>query len=405
MTTTANWLLENCCSPCCGWDGGCNNKWTINIESTKPECLRVDTSECWVVKLEPVCPPEVIAWENIIVDTVICEDDESCSKKYIVNANCKDEKVKACPKDTKPWTLIEKLEAWHAITITANWCDWDTDAALRIDVDEDKLKIEYPPIKVVNNSNTVKLTVSWDDWHTITISDKEDSTYDNVCCLGFTTSKDYTDVEIDSNANSKRPRFVWEEGKNWDIFTGNPAMATSKWIKILADGYYRVFWQITVVNNINDDPYFNLWRWLLRIDWNTDVRPALGSWYLSTAKHWAYARQIILQAWDGINVSNDWVISEWSWEWQSSWDFDWPWMTYNIDVLVDLRKWDIVTVWYRPQSNMNEAKNKIWSFRFVWKDDSSTHFQALFWGTVIWVHQLAPKLFQNWASNKVYDSI
>lgn len=391
-----------CCNPCCG-DDGCKNKGTVNIVSTNPDCLRVDTSECWVVKLEPTCPSEVIAWDNVTVETIECEEWASCSKKYKVSANCEDAKVKACPSDTKAWTLTQKLEAWHAITLTLNWCDWETDSKIRIDVDDDKVKVDIPEIKVINNSNVAMLAVSWDDWHTITIYDKEQSTYDNMCCLWFESSKDYTDVETDGSANSKRPRFIWEEGKNWDLFTWNREMATAQWIKILADWYYRVFWQITVVNNINNDPYFNLWRWLLRIDWNTTIRPELGNRYLSTAKHWAYARQILLDAWTWIDVDNDWVISTGSWQWQTEWDFDWPWMTFNIDTLVDLREWDVVTVWYRPQSNMDKAKNVTWSFRFVGKDDSSTHFQALFWGTVIWVHQLAPKLFQDWAPNKVYE--
>lgn len=407
MTTTANWLLENCCNPCCG-DGGCKNKWTINIQSTNPECLRVDTSECWVVKLEPVCPPVVEAWENVTVEATECEEWASCSKKYKVSANCKDELVKACPKDTKPWTLIEKLEAWQGIIISANWCDSETDASLRISVDEDDLHLDLPHIKVNNNSNMIRITVDWDDWHTLNIIDLEQNTYDNMCCIWFETSKDYKDVDIDENANSRRPRFLWEEWKYWDLRTWNPSMATHQWIKVLADWYYRVFWQITVVNNINEDPYFNLWRWLLRITWAKDdqwhlIRPDLDDWYLSTAKHWAYGRQVILQAWSWIDVTNDWKISTGSWQWQNLNWFAWPWMTFNIDVLVDLRKWDVLTVWYRPQSNMNEAKNKTWSFRFVWKDDSSTHFPALFWGTVLWVHQLAPKLFQKGTDNKVYE--
>lgn len=75
----------------------------MNVMSTNPDCLRVDTSECGVIKLEPVCPPVVVAGDDSInVVTEPCEEDENCSTKYIVTANCPDEKVKACEGDTTP---------------------------------------------------------------------------------------------------------------------------------------------------------------------------------------------------------------------------------------------------------------------------------------------------------------
>lgn len=401
MTTTANPLLENCCG-CCG-DGGCKNTWTINIQSTNPECLRVDTSECWVVKLEPVCPPVVVAWDKTItVEVEDCEEGESCSKKYKVKANIEDEKVKACPNDTKAWTLIEKLEAWHAVTITANWCDWDTNSTLVIDVDENKLNLDPPHIKVKGNSKLVNLSAGWDNWHTIFISDKESATYNNVCCVGFTADQDFS-VEIDDHGNSVTPLFMGEASHYWTIFTGNHNMATKYWLKILADGYYRLFWQLTVENNIDEDYYFNLWRWLLRVNWKRDALN--DNMYLSTAKHWAYARQILLTAWTGIDISWDWEISTGSWEWQSGNWFTWPWMTYNIDTLVDLREWDVITLGYRPQSNLTTSHRKYWTFRFVWKDDSSTGFNALFGWTLLWAYQISPKCFQEGEGNEVYWTI
>ena len=401
MTTTANPLLENCCG-CCG-DGGCKNTWAINIQSTNPECLRVDTSECWVVKLEPVCPPVVVAWDKTItVEVEDCEEGESCSKKYKVKANIEDEKVKACPNDTKAWTLIEKLEAWHAVTITANWCDWDTNSTLVIDVDESKLNLDTPHIKVKGNSKLINLSAGWDEWHTLFISDKESATYNNVCCIGFTADQDFS-VEIDEYGNSVTPLFMWESSHYWSIFTGNQNMATKYWLKILADGYYRLFWQITVENNINEDYYFNLWRWLLRVNWK---REALNdNMYLSTAKHWAYARQILLTAWTGIDISWDWEISTGSWEWQPAQQFTWPWMTYNIDTLVDLREWDVITLGYRPQSNLTASHRKRWTFRFVWQNDSSTGFNALFGWTLLWAYQISPKCFQEGEGNEVYWNI
>ena len=424
MTSTIWPMLENCCCGC-GGNGGCNHTWPMNVVSTNPDCLKVDTSECWVIKLEPVCPPVVVAGDESI--TVVtqecnnCEDAEewdecvaeNCSMKYVVTANCKDEKVKACPNDTTPGTLYEKVEAWHAVKITPVGCDNESNSYLRIDVDEDKLNIDFPPIEIENNSKLINAVAWWDDWHTIYISDREDDTYGNMVCIGFTSDADFR-VEIDKWGNADTPLFMWENWHNWTIYTGNHSMATQEWIKILADGYYRLFWQITVQNNIDDDYYFNLWRWLLRINWD---RTALNdNMYLSTAKHWAYARQMLLGAGSWIDVSDKWVISSWNSNWQTDAGYNWPWMTFNIDTLVDLKKDDIITVWYRPQSNNMSNPNYhdlgdrssnpiIWTFRFVWQNDSSTTYNALFWGTLLWCYQLAPKRFQEWTWNEVYWTI
>lgn len=399
-----------CCNPCCG-DGGCDNKWTINIMSTNPDCLRVDTSECWVVKLEPTCPKPtfVKAGNNIEIEEVVPPSDcfaswDDCWIKGGRKISSTDEKVKACPGDTTPWTLSEKLEAWHWINISLNWCDWNTDSSLTISVDEDDLSLDYPEIKVEWGSKLINLRPGWNDWHTLYLSDKEDETYNNMVCIGFTANYDFS-VRIDRWGNSETPLFIWENGKNWTIYTGNHSMATKSWIKILADGYYRLFWQMTVQNNINDDFYFNLWRWLLRVN---GTRTALNdNMYLSTAKHWAYAKQMLLVGWEDISVDGYGKISyveDW-WEgWpQPSNGFDWPWMTFNIDTLVDLRKWDVITLWYRPQSN--NIIDTTGTFRIVWQADSSTTYNALFGWTLLWCYQLAPKCFQEWDWNEVYWTI
>jgi len=409
MTTTANPLLENCCNPCCQ-DSGCKSKWTINIQSTNPECLRVDTSECWVVKLEPTCPKVtyVWAWSNVTIKEVTPPDEcfmdwgECCEGWWEVTAL--DEKVKACKGDTTPWYLNQKIEAWHWINISLNWCDWDTNSSLIVSVDEDKLSFKYPEIKVSWGSKLINLRPGGDDWHTLYLSDKEDETYNNMVCIGFTANYDFS-VRIDRWGNSETPLFIWENGKNWSIYTGNHKMATKGWIKILADGYYRLFWQMTVQNNINDDFYFNLWRWLLRVN---GTRTALNdNMYLSTAKHWAYAKQMLLVGWEDITVDGYGKISyaEGQWEgWQQpSNGYDWPWMTFNIDTLVDLRKWDVITLWYRPQSN--NVIDTTGTFRIVWQADSSTTYNALFGWTLLWCYQLAPKCFQEWDWNEVYWTI
>lgn len=410
MTTTANAMLENCCSPCndCGW--GCKNDCPVNIQSTNPDCLRVDTSECWVVKLEPTCPKTtyVGAWDNVVIEEVTPPDDcymnwWDCWIKGWWKVNATDEKVKVCEDDTTPGYLDAKLEAWTWITLTPIGCDYNN-AVMRISINEEELPdCDIPPIKVNNDANTVMLAVSWDDWHTLTITDKSTETYDNMCCIGFRTTISKS-VNIDTQTwNAVEPAFI----DSWrTIFTGNPEMATRQWIYIVQDWYYRVFWQLTVKNNTWSNTYLNLWRWLLKITSATRKMNGLSERFMSTAKHWAYARQVLLQWGWSVGVDNNWLIStNLSWS-QTKDGFDWPWMTLNIDCLVDMRAWEYITLWYRPQSDMPDSRNnRVANFAFVWADDSTTEFSALFWWTVLWVYMLAPKLFQSWTESKVYWNI
>lgn len=461
MTTTANPLLENCCSPCnkcpddgeitevelleadecsgpCWWGCWCW-KWCkdncgINIQSTN-ECLEVDTSECGVVKLTATCPPVVVAWDNITVDTEPCDDNENCSIRYIVNAECEDEKVKACSWDTTPWYLNQKLVAWDRIHIESVWCDW-WNAHLVISAD-DCPDFDYPELEVQWTSQLINLTVWWADWHTIYISDKAQQTYYNMVCIWFKENKDAS-VRINPDWNAESITWVDDVAWWWDMYTWNWEMATSQWILIRESWYYRVFWQLTVQNNVNatlsknaDQFYFNLWRAFLRI-WR-----AWEEIYLSTAKHWAYTVSTILSWWTWISISDDWVVSStwwtfsWSWtapEWgwsvtisgnvrmnqwwwpqpiaTNGW-FDWPWMTFNIDAYIDLYKSDIISLWYRPQSDMALAPWKTGSFRFTWANDSSTEFDRVFWWSMLWANLVASHLFQTWetAHKKIYWDI
>lgn len=397
MTTTANAMLENCCSPCNDCGGGCKNDCPVNIQSTNPDCLRVDTSECWVIKLEPACPRPtyVKGWLNVTISEVTPPSDcymdwGDCWILGWREINATDEKVKACSGDTTPGYLDEKLEEWTWIIITPVGCD-DSDSKIRISINPTILpKVpEIPEITVTNNSKNVTLSVSWDDWHHLTIEDNETETYDNICCIGFKSNQDYS-IDIDQQGNSVQPTDVWL----WNLYTGNPEMATNNWIKILENWHYWLFGQLTVQNNItSNNTYFNLWRWLLKIDWDRWTR------YVSTAKHWGYARQVLLTGWSWIDISQDWEISQGSWSWQDKSWFDWPWMTFNIEAQLDLHKWDIITLAYRWQSDMPASRGQKWYFRFVWQNDSSTAYNAIFGGTMLGVHMMAPKLFQQTATD------
>lgn len=451
MTTSANPLLENCCKPCnscpddgpilettildpddcntnCCWNSCSDNRW-INIQSTN-DCLIVDTSECGVIKLTAECPRPtyVKAWNNVTVRDVTPPDDcyidwGDCWVKWWWEINATDEKVKACAWDTTPGYLNQKLEEGPWINIDPIWCDW-WNAKIRISLDESFIPDppDIPDIIIDDFSSLIDATA---DWHRITITDNMVNTFDNVVCVWFEDTKQIP-ITFDSDWRATEIEWVEDHNQWWWIFTWNRAMATRQWIKILKSWHYRVFWQLTVQNNggvANDRFFINLWRAFLKIvrDWR-DI-------YLSTAKHWAYARQILLTWWAGISVSQDWVISctwgsiswhwtapEWGWRvditgsfspaawwWvQTSLWFDGPWATFNIEACVDLYENDKISMWYRAQSDMAASESQPWSVWIVWSNDTTTEFDRIFWGTLLWVEQITPTLFQKWESNKLY---
>ncbi len=405
---------DECSGPCWGCcSSKCNDNCGINIQSTN-ECLTVDTSECGVVKLTSHCPPIVTAWENVTVDVEDC-NQEWCSLNYIVSAQCKDEKVKACLWDSTPWTLIDKLEEGTWINIDAIGCDWN-DAKVRISVDTTILPDcpDIPDITIDDFSDIIEASANG---HHITITDNLTKSFDNVVCIWFEDTKKIP-IQFDNDWNATEIKRVEDYWQWWTIFTWNKKMATPTWIKILKSWHYRIFGQLTVQNNgwVNNDQYFiNLWRAFLKIvRWWQDI-------YLSTAKHWAYGRQVLLTGGAWINVGQDWDISFtwWSWyapEWwwtvhitpaawwwtQTNLWFDGPWATFNIEACVDLQENDKISLWYRAQSDMKASEWSVWSIRFVWANDTTTEFERIFWWTLLWVEQITPTLFQAWEANKLY---
>lgn len=173
---------KQCDTDCCWWCWkGCKDNCWINIQSTN-DCLTVDTSECWIVKLTAECPKPtyVEAWENITVEEVYPPSDcymdwGDCWIKGWWRISTTDTKVKACSWDTTPWTLDQKLEAGTWITINPIGCDGQN-AKLRIDFDDSVLPAcpEIPNITVTDNSDLVNVTASW---HHITVTDNYQKAY------------------------------------------------------------------------------------------------------------------------------------------------------------------------------------------------------------------------------------
>ena len=423
---------EDCNTNCC-WKKCSDNCW-INIQSTN-DCLVVDTSECWVIKLTAECPKPtyVKAWKNITIKDVTPPDDcyidwWDCGVKGWWEVSSTDETVKACGWDTTPGYLNEKLDAGNWIVIDEINCWWGN-AYLRIWIKDWVIpECPEPPDLVINNqSQFINVTQSWDHRHIVTITDKSSqSIFDNTVMIWFLSNKDYT-VWFNSDWNAER--VSWIETSDqwwwWDLLTWNRKLATKNWIKIKQSWYYWLYWQLTVANNWKDYMrYTNLWRALLRIKWEREWIWWLFS-SLCTSKHWAYWTWIVPKWGNWIQITQDWTISvTWAsvttseegwtynisfnawWGMQPQWGFDWPWMTHNIWVFVDLREWDEITLWYRCQSDIPEASG--WhttSFRIVWANDSSTEFKSLFWGTCLWVQLITPTLFQADVSNEIVESI
>lgn len=419
---------EDCNTNCC-WKKCSDNCW-INIQSTN-DCLVVDTSECWVIKLTAECPKPtyVKAWNNITVRDVTPPSDcyvdwWDCDVKGWWEISSTDEKVKACDWDTTPWTLIDKLQPWTGINIDPVGCD-GSNSKLKISIDESILPDcpEVPELVVNNQSSIIQTSQSGPHRHVLTITDKTKPIYDNVVCIWFESSIDSA-VQMRDTWVADYPTFVWPVWEHWvwrwNMVTWNKNLASSNWIIIKQQWYYRLFWQLTVRNNSWNNRYINLWRWLLRVE---SERPWLSgdTFFLSTAKHWSYARHVFPIWWKGIKIDADWKFEvsratvttdgEWwtyevvfdQWSGQPIWWHDWPWMTFNMDCYVDLWEWDIITLWYRCQSDMEEAKWKEVKYKFVWVWDPTTEYNSLFWWSCLWVQMITPYCFQKWIWNEVYE--
>lgn len=227
---------DECSGPCWGCcSSKCNDNCGINIQSTN-ECLTVDTSECGVVKLTSHCPPIVTAWENVTVDVEDC-NQEWCSLNYIVSAQCKDEKVKACPWDSTPWTLIDKIKWEWAIEIDTENCDW-WDASLVISIDEDKLPKcpDFPEIEIDNKSQLINATVWGADRHKIYITDKDNKVY----YIKLVLSEWHDWIENTMARDTTKSIALINNVATWDTVYNRNLSVVNWRIKITKDWLYQV---------------------------------------------------------------------------------------------------------------------------------------------------------------------
>lgn len=383
----------NECDPC-----NKEKKTCCELKVIAGDCVDVEEVD-WQYVVSATCPPRVRPWDNVTVEITESWVD-GYSKDYKVNA--KNDKVWVCSTDT-PGYLNEKIRVTSPIEKRMVGCgDWNW--YVEIWLDEDALESIFPDEKVaveawctpkyladaiVVDSELIEANViSW-SWCVLKITDKATTWYDNNVCIWFGSTR--TDEEdVDSWWDAVRAHEI----DFWNRYTWNHHMATTEWIKILEDWYYRVYWQLTVQNNTWANRFINLARALLIIHREWESKPIL----LSTAKHWQYARQVVLRWWESIEISDNGEISyaEGSSRSQEYDVVQWPWMTFNMDWYFDLHEWDIITLWYRAQSNMPEANG----WKFYWKypgsDDVTTEYKAIYWGTLLAAQMIVPKWFTNW---------
>lgn len=250
---------EDCNTNCC-WKKCSDNCW-INIQSTN-DCLVVDTSECWVIKLTAECPKPtyVKAWNNVTVRDVTPPSDcyidwWDCDVKGWREISSTDEKVKACSWDSTPWTLIDKLQAGPWIEIDPVGCDW-SNSKVKISIDEDILPDcpEPPDLVIRNRSNIINVTQSWDHDHVVTITDKDAKPY-------------YAKLVLKEN-------HIWSEA-TWQVWVWEKYLwekASVSWVPVRQQGH--VIW---VENSLRKNLLFYNW---------TDLDP--GYWWIQITKKWLY---------------------------------------------------------------------------------------------------------------------
>lgn len=253
---------DECSGPC----GGCCSSWCkdncwINIQSTN-ECLTVDTSECWVVKLTAECPKPtyVKAWDNITVEEETPPSDcysnwWDCWIKWWWKISSTDENVKACGNDSTPWTLIDKLEEGHWINIDPIGCDW-SNSKLRISLDDSALPIcpEPPELVIRNRSNLINVSQSWDHNHVVTITDKDAKPY-------------YAKLVLAAN-------HIWSES-TWQVWVWEEYLwqkSAVSWKPVR-----QSWWTIDVRNSLRKNLEFYNW---------TDSNP--NYWWIKITKKWLY---------------------------------------------------------------------------------------------------------------------
>ena len=388
------------CDTGCGCWKGCKDNCWINIQSDNPDCLSVTTEECGVVTLHPTCPPIVVAWDNVTVEVEECDGTESlapCSRKFIVNAQCEDTKVKACDWDAHPWTLEDKLEAWSGIFIDYTWCDdWDGKAIISFDNSVLPVCPSIPNITVTDQSDLVDVTASW---HHITVTDKVSKGY--YAKLVLSEWHDWIKSNI---SNQSTPYFaLWDWWASWSTVYNRNMVIQNGRIKVTRSWLYQVgfSWTAECWSGIHayrvqlystqaegsstytiiesrysapvwDQPFevsgnpSNISQW----PFVTDVTVRSDDTVKSVYKSWTFTYKVDTPLWwPATDV--EWTQREANGKSASLWSFlsrtPVGWST-----IVELKAWDYICVWVKVSAEVRYTWDIMWRM-----DDYTWHFALL----------------------------
>ena len=386
------------CDTNCGCWKGCKDNCWINIQSSNPDCLAVTTEECWVVTLHPTCPPIVVAWENVTVEVEECDGTESlapCSRKFIVNANCEDTKVKACEWDAHPWTLEDKLEAWSWIHINYSWCDgWDGKAIISFD---DSVLPEPEPIPDIVMHDNSDLIVATASWHDIYITDADKKYYYAKTVLS--EWHDWIQTQGNDITNTYR---LTDNRASWTTVYNKNLLIWNWRISILKSWLYSVGFSWTAecgswihafrVQLCSTQDEGSEANTIIESRYSAPIGDQLFeiSWHPANVSQWPFVTSLWLRS-DGtvyqVNSSNqfnlkidnplwwpatdiEWTQREANWKSASLWSYV-SRMPVSWSTIVELRKWDYIYMQIKVSSEVT------YDWDLMWRVDDKTWHIAL----------------------------
>lgn len=393
---------EDCNTNCC-WKT-CNDNCWINIQSTS-DCLVVDTSECWVVKLTAICPKPtyVKAWSNVTVRDVTPPDDcyidgWDCWVKWWWEINATDEKVKACSGDTTPGFLIDKLQEWNWIIIDPIWCDGSTNSKIKISIDEDILPEcpTIPEITVTDNSQLINVSASW---HHIVVSDQDNKAYyaKMVLAANKTFSRQWNDIrEYCTDGTWEWKPISSSTADIRQAFNKNLQILPRWWIRITKKWLYHIWFSGSME--------INYWMHAFRMQLYRYT-----SWNYKTVLESRRSAPLWREIWEDV-MSNAWKIravtwvSWWGeegwvsttyWEWLLSYPLVWQtteanWQQWhsqsmwacldrvpvNWDTIAEMEVWDVLVPWIKMSTSishswmLNNIPHVDWQMTLLWSDAS-----------------------------------
>lgn len=418
MTSPIGPLLENCCNPCPCWDD-CKETNKINIQSTNPKCLNVDTSECGVIKLEPACPKPtyVSAWENVTVEEVTPPEDcymdwGDCDIKGWWKVNATDEKVRTCKDDKNAWYLAEKIvaEEWSWITVTPKWCDDpNTDAYLELSIDRDNYP-KWPNDKVA--------VTSWcDAWYledVLKIDSRLIKSSVEDCKLvisdRFAYRKIYLQTDIIENniATWETPSFIYNnansswntvETEDWTKYAKNVGFENDM-LKIEIPWIYYVgfSWTMEIWSGIHA-----MRAQLYRTDWTPNNKYTIIESRYSAPVGWPPYISGGTPSWFNLDTPY----------WQLKTDVEWvnpgDWYSASLgsyvsrmpvwgDTVEIFNKWDLILFWAKASTQVDyhwdqmTQQDKTWHFAFLCRNSTRSWWVDI-WGEpwlTIFVAMLCP---------------